>query len=336
MSTEPTTAAVAAAPDSNHGFGHLKARLRAAALVLVLAWGLGFPLAGFAESEVAVLYPDVREPYRSVFLEIVNGVEEGLGASVAQYAVPDRLDPQGLSAWISSTSPKVVIALGTRALYAAKTLNPPDGGIIVGAVMSEPEGANGFSGISLTPDPHALFDRLRQLSPSVRQVSVIYSPHQNAWLIDLARDAAKARGLKLEAFPTRNLREAAATYREILRRAGPTDAIWLPQDPITVDEQAILSSILKEAWDRNVVVFSSNPAHVRRGALFSLFPDNSGLGRSLARMARERLYRPGAAQSGMTPLHDLLIAVNVRTAEHLGLSFSARELRRFDLVFPSP
>lgn len=168
----------------------------------------------------------------------------------------------------------------------------------------------------------------------VRQVSVIYSPEQNGWLMDIAKEAARARGLTLKAIPARDLREAAATYRRILRQAGPADAVWLPQDPSTVDEQAILSSILKDAWEKNVVVFSSNPAHARRGTLFSLFPDNSGLGRSLAELVRRE--QRGSRQPSVTPLRDLLIAVNVRTAEHLGLSFSARELREFDIVFPSP
>ena len=40
--------------------------------------------------------------------------------------------------------------------------------------------------------------------------------------------------------------------------------------------------------------------------------------------------------SGGLPLRDLLISVNVRTAEHLGLEITSRQKRAFDLVFPSP
>jgi putative ABC transport system substrate-binding protein len=36
------------------------------------------------------------------------------------------------------------------------------------------------------------------------------------------------------------------------------------------------------------------------------------------------------------PLSDLRVAVNLRTAAHLGLRFTPRQQREFDLVFPSP
>jgi len=47
--------------------------------------------------------------------------------------------------------------------------------------------------------------------------------------------------------------------------------------------------------------------------------------------------RAGAPQKGgIEPLRDLLIAVNLRTAEHLGLNLANNAKLKFDLTFPQP
>lgn len=307
-------------------------RLLPVVLLAIAAWP-----AAVRAADVAVLYPDIREPYRAVFLEIVKGIRDTPGLRTSTFALPERDAAARATQWLADAHPDALIALGNRGLRVARALEGHRV-IVVGAVLADPDEAlNGFSGIVLTPDPGALFRRLREIAPQVTRVLTVYSKKQNQWLIDLAKREAAKQGISLRAFPAENLQESAQRFRDILK--GPIsqrDAIWLPQDANTVDEQAVLPFILQEAWNRNVVVFSSNPAHVRRGALFSLFPDNEALGRSLAAMAKQALAGEGADPPRVRPLQDLLTAVNIRTAEHLGIDFSARELRRFDLVFPSP
>jgi putative ABC transport system substrate-binding protein len=82
------------------------------------------------------------------------------------------------------------------------------------------------------------------------------------------------------------------------------------------------------------VVFSSSVAHVGRGVLFSLYPDNVALGRTLAASALTRLAANGPPPRIVTPLQAVRVAVNVRTARHLGLAISRTEQQSFDLVFP--
>jgi putative tryptophan/tyrosine transport system substrate-binding protein len=92
-----------------------------------------------------------------------------------------------------------------------------------------------------------------------------------------------------------------------------------------------LPLILKEAWDKNLTVFSSSPNHVKRGALFSLYPDNVAMGRRLAAMARNDA---GAPKEAIVPLRDLQTAVNLRTADHLGLDLSRRDRSQYSLTYP--
>ena len=113
--------------------------------------------------------------------------------------------------------------------------------------------------------------------------------------------------------------------------------MWLLPDPVAVDDRLILPLLLRGAWDQSILVFSSNPAHVRRGALFALFPDNKEMGKSLARMSE--IYIKGGEASmdnNIVPLHDLQAAINVRTAEHIGLFISDEQRQKFSLIFPTP
>jgi putative ABC transport system substrate-binding protein len=180
-----------------------------------------------------------------------------------------------------------------------------------------------------------LFARLKQLVPTIRRVNVVHDPRQNAWLIRLARDAARAQGLELAAHEATDLQGALRLYGQVLTSADPRrEALWLVQDSTTVEDSAVLPLALKEAWSRNLAVFSSNVAHVKRGALFSLYPDNVELGRTLA-AAAQRLVAGNKQAEGVLPLRDVRAAVNTRTAAHLGLDISA-SLSAFDLVFPEP
>ena len=139
-------------------------------------------------------------------------------------------------------------------------------------------------------------------------------------------------GLELQAIEAGDLKNAVRVYQEVLASADPKrDALWLPQDSTTVEDSSVLPLILESAWNRNLAVFSSNVSHVKRGALFSLYPNNVALGRQLASSA---MSLPSGNAALVVPMKDALLAVNTRTASHLGLQLSSRQ-QPFDLVFPA-
>ena len=210
-----------------------------------------------------------------------------------------------------------------------------DIGVVASGVLSAPDAdARGMSVHSLAPDPALLVSRLKALAPSVRRVHVVFDPKQSGWLVQLARDAVKAQGIELLAHEATDLRAAVKIYQEIFAAAdAKRDAVWLPQDTTTADETAILPMVLQESWNRNITIFSSNVSHVRRGALFALYPNNVELGRNLASSALQ--YLNSGKRTGTSPLREVLVAVNLRTATHLGLNLEARA-QSFDLVFPEP
>jgi putative ABC transport system substrate-binding protein len=281
---------------------------------------------------IAVLYPDLEEPYRSIFTKIIEGIEAQVGTPVASYAVGGARSAQDIMAQLKRQDIKVVIALGRQGMKAASTLDH-EVGVVAGGVVSPPTGdGRSFPVVSLAPDPKMLFERLKHFMPDVRRVTVVYDPKQNAWLMRLARDAARIHGLELQAIEAGDLKNAVRVYQEVLASADPKrDALWLPQDSTTVEDSSVLPLILESAWNRNLAVFSSNVSHVKRGALFSLYPNNVALGRQLASSA---MSLPSGNAALVVPMKDALLAVNTRTASHLGLQLSSRQ-QAFDLVFPA-
>jgi putative ABC transport system substrate-binding protein len=283
---------------------------------------------------VGVVFPDIADPLRGVFTEIVKGIEEQLQQRVHAWPLAAEFDPSELAASIKRHGVRVLIALGRQGLRAADALDPALA-VLVSGISSLPEPAR-YSGICLTPDPALLFARLRSLAPGVRRVAVVYNPQHNEWLLRLARDAARLHGLDLAPLEASDLAGAARLYRKVFADAdGSRDALWLPTDATTVDETTIVPLVLREAWDRALPVFSSSVLHVRKGVLFALYPNNSELGRSLGTLATG-LLGPEPAPRTMLPLREVHAAVNLRTAGHLGIAAAALAQRSFQLVYPEP
>lgn len=283
---------------------------------------------------IAVVYPDIGEPYRGVFTKIIEGIESRAKSQVVSFAVGAGTDAAALRNLLKTKDCRVVIALGRQGMKAADGLNR-EFGVVVGGVVAVPEEeAKDLSVISLSPDPALLFAKLKDIVPTARRVHVVYDPRQNGWLIRLAREAARLQGLELVAEEARDLKTAVRLYQDILASANAErDVLWLPQDATTVEEGAVLPMVLQDAWERRLPVFSSSFGHVKRGVLFSLYPDNVGLGRNLAGSALGLLGTGEPVGRGVMPLKDVQTAVNLRTAKHLGLSFSSQQQRSFDLIF---
>jgi putative ABC transport system substrate-binding protein len=306
----------------------LSALLLGAVLLLVTALAR-------AEAPIAVVYPDIGETYRAIFEKIVEGIEDRASPWVAKYAVKPGADSAELKTALHRQDARVVIALGRQGMKAVT----PDRGMamVVGGVVTMPESeARGLSVVSLSPDPALLFARLKALMPAAKRVFVVYDPRSNAWLMRPAKEAALAQGLELVAYEAQDLRGAMQQYQAVFAAADSrTDALWLPQDTTTVEERSVLPVVLQESWNRSLAIFSSSFGHVRRGVLFALYPDNVALGKSLAGLALGILASGNHGGQGMMPLRDVRIAVNLRTAQHIGLDLS-RQQPSFDLVFPEP
>jgi len=283
---------------------------------------------------VAVFQPDLSSPYEEVFYSIVSGVKDEAEFKVSVRKIADNYDPKKLAAWLDKKDVKVIIALGSRGLRAAKVVanGRP---IMAAASLLSPDPANkNIGGISLAADPDVMIAELKRLFPAVRKIYVVYSPKHNDWLIQHAIKVAENYDITLNAIPASDLRQAAIRYKSVLNELkSGQDALWLPLDPVTVENRTILPLILRVAWDRNLIMISSNAPHAKRGALFSTFPKNEEMGQSIAVTVNAWL-ESGSPDFQIKPLSELGLAINVRTAAHLGVKPDKEDLARYDLKFP--
>ncbi len=308
-------------------------------LTLICLLGLLSPVVSAAQPPViVVLYPELEEPYSGVFSSIIEGIQEQSKVSVRLLAIGDGADIPQLDESVNLEGVSAIIALGRTGLVTAEHWlgKIP---IVVGALLLMPDkNERGLAGISLAADPDLLLERLTHLAPSVKRVHVVYSPHYSEWLVQIARKVAGKFKVQLHTYKSDDIKSSALIYRDILNKSHPgEDAIWLLPDPVAVDNKIVFPLLLRGAWNNDVLLFSSNPAHVKRGALFAMFPDNKAMGKSLARMAESYVGDNAADMSNtIVPLKDLQAAINVRTADHIGLTLSNRERKDYALIFPAP
>ncbi len=283
---------------------------------------------------VAVFQPNLRAPYDQVFRSIIDGIKEEANFKLSVKRIGDRYSPNTLSAWLDKKNVKVIIALGSRGLEAAKSVANGRPIMAAASLLAPDPEFNNVGGISLAADPEIMFSELKRLFPTVQKVCVVYSPKHNEWLMRRAVKVAQEHDIKLKIIPAENLRQAAIQYKSVLNELVPgRDALWLPLDPVTVENRTILPLILRVAWDRNLTLISSNAPHAKRGVLFSTFPQNMAMGQSIADRVNHWLVS-SELDFMIKPLNDLGLAINVRTASHLGVKLDKQDLERYELKFP--
>ena len=293
--------------------------------------------------KVAVFSPNTQEPYKSIYQEIISGISEGAKQfdntiELESFILNKTSNTEEIITRLKQKDINKVIVLGRAGWKLAKKLSQENSknkdkanpfNVVSGALPIRP---NGISGISLITDPADLFQYLEHVAPQVKNIHVAYSK-RSAWIIELAKDAAREKGLTLNAIKVNNTKEAIKFYQSLFRsNASITDAIWLPLDKVSSHDKITLPLILENAWSKEIVVFSSKPSHAKRGVLFSTYPDNFSLGKHLFTMVQGLDKQP--EQKQFATLKSTLLAVNLRTAAHLGLKYNAKQQQQFKLTFP--
>jgi len=75
------------------------------------------------DGAIAVIYPDVGEPYRSVFAQIVGGIEDKAKGRVVTFPVGAEVNAGVLNDALRRQGIKVVIALGRQGMKAAAVVD---------------------------------------------------------------------------------------------------------------------------------------------------------------------------------------------------------------------
>ena len=287
----------------------------------------------YAEPKVGVIVPQLREPFKTIFDAVGEGIDRDLRKRSSQLVITKETKPSEIADWYRQKNIDAVIALGVSGRKAALNL-PQSTPIVLGALLSDPGSTNPHPGVALTPNPNALFIMLNDLFNKQKKVVVVYNPLKNQWLINLAKRQAANNKVQLVTLEATDLKQAVIMYNRVFNEFRAKDtAIWLLPDPSIIDNKTVFPFIVEKSWNKNFVVFSSALSHVKKGVLFGLFPDNVAHGKQLAKMIINKHSNPNAHGSEILPTSGLQSAINVRVAEHLDINGLRNKLREFDLEF---
>jgi putative ABC transport system substrate-binding protein len=282
----------------------------------------------FAETRIGVLYPESAPAFVRLYQAIIDGMGDVRDVRVQSRAVSERSSLDEIKTWLQEQRNQVTVVLGDVPPALAEQLSASTPLIYGASALND----NAQPGVSLAASPAQMFARLRQVKPDVERVYVVFRPQASGWLITAARAAAREQGLDLAGSACEDAQQASAAIARILQQARPgRDAVWLTLDPVVPLNQ-LLPVLLRESWDKHLVLFSNNPVDVAKGALFALYPDYPAMGRQLAERAKRQAARPSL--TGPEASEHLRGAFNTRTASHLGIEPIDRVLKGFDRTFP--
>lgn len=291
---------------------------------------LCFPISQTLSASLLVVYPEAPEPYREAFEQMASGIARTTGALLQQKAITATTSREEFGSWLIEGRDKTVVLLGQKALsfYEKSEQNRRD--VFLSGVNALP-GQIPLPGISLSVDPAIYLQTLHELLPDVRHVVMYYNIREEPWLVPVRKAAADAR-IDIEAI-------GVADAFDLIRRLGTTfetldpktTALWFGNNTIALNGELIYPYVLEQAWDRRIAVFSDTIAHVKLGFLFALYPDYAMIGAELGAMIRQ-----GATPATLQFSRAGQLALNARTARHLGIVPSDALIRRAKPLFPEP
>lgn len=277
--------------------------------------------------DLVVVYPVVREPFAALYRDYILGINESAGHRIREYQINDSNEEISRKI-VGGGIPDVYIALGNKSV---KIVNSLESQIPIVAVVTNRKYESDIAGgILLKPSADVYLKNLLDIYEKVDEIFVVYNPEYDKALVEDAKKYASAHGITVRTFPATSIREAATGYQSILKNAKAYSAVWLLPDNSFLD-RSLLSTVLDVAWDKKLIVFSSNPLFVKHGALFAIYPDNKGVGLTLGKIAHD-VHMDNSG--GLQPLRDIRLAVNQRTLNHLGIDLSPLVMEKIELMLP--
>ncbi len=284
-------------------------------------------------TEVAILqsaevsyYTDAVQAFRSSLPPHTQVAEFHLSGDLArgrEIAKSLRGDP-----------PDLVMAVGLKAALAAK-LELVDTPTLFCLVLDpEAHGLPGpnMTGISMRVSPDAQLDSIRTMAPRAKRIGILYDPEHTGPIVTEARRAAKKLDIEIIAVAVAD----ASTVPNALRTLLPKiDLFWLLQDQ-TIVTQDSLEFILKTTLESKVPVFGFSPTLVQQGALGALVVNARDIGQQAGMLASSMLRNKISPQQALQHPARVQLAINLNTAEYVGLNPSKAVLRLATLLYGGP
>jgi putative ABC transport system substrate-binding protein len=233
---------------------------------------------------------------------------------------------------LTAAKPHLIVAIGPLAAQVARehlrdvpmifvmVSNPPKHGL---------QGAN-LAGVSLDIPVQTQLARYKALVPTLQTLGVIYDPTKTGAMVTEARSTVATLGLQLLAAPVSTPKEVPAALRSLL---GKIDALWmLPDDTVVTPES--FKFLLLTALENNLPFVTVSDIFVEAGALASLSPDYTDVGRQGCQLATDiENGRLRLREVMVVPPAKVNLAINLKTASKIGLTLPPEIIQSANKVY---
>lgn len=271
-------------------------------------------------------------------LGYVDGRNVSFEFRFAEHAL-ERLP--GLAAELAAARPDVLhtwTSGGARAAAGATSTVPivvgPANQATMAALTTDfAHPAGNVTGFTYTgrEEHEACLRLLKDAAPGVTRVGVLFNPLNPAWRTypDVLNEAAGALGLELVRTEARGAPEVEQAFAAM--DARKVDGFFGLSDSTLIGDPPALGRIVELLASRRLPSVSDEQDFVRGGGLLSFHPDQSAIDRGVADYIHRILQ---GAKPGELPVvrPKMLLAVNLKTAQALGLTLPSSILTRADEV----
>lgn len=231
-------------------------------------------------------------------------------AQIARKFVGDRPD---VIVTITTPSAQAVVAATRELPVVFCSVSDPLGAKLVNNLAKPGGNVTGTS--DLSPIAEQL-DLIRELSPDVKKLGVIYNPGEanSVSLVALLKTQASGKGLQVIEATAPKSGDVLSAARQL---AGKAEAIYIPLDNTVV---SALEAVIKVGRDARIPVYSADTDSVGRGTIASLGFDYYDVGRQTGQQVVRILRGEKPGDIPVERVKKLNLYINLQAAEAMGVT----------------
>jgi len=268
--------------------------------------------------DIAILQSSDIEAYR----EAVAGLKATgpIGAIYTEYDTQGELElGKKFARKLRASKASLIVAVGLKAALAAKVeiVDVPIVYMMILDPLKHQLTAANMTGTLLEIPVDRQLKIMRTFLPALHRLGTLYDPAKTSSRVKEAAWQATISDFQLKGLPVESEKEVPQQLRTLL---SDVEALWLMPDSTVLTNESILF-ILESALARQIPVIGFSPEFTRMGALLSMSVNYGDVGRETGMLVKRILDGERLLSLDPVPIQRLKIAVNLKTARFLGITF---------------
>jgi hypothetical protein len=259
-----------------------------------------------------ILYPEGSKGQEQIFASVIKGIENVTDHPKLLELKDDQIDIQQL---LDVIRPVKIIALGKRAAAAASKSSYRKQTLVGLSYFTKAE----HNGVSLMLGSRALAELLHQVVPSIKRIFIVQESGHHSIDVMPSKEEERPTIVSLEGHDSL---ETIRLLGHLLEQgvSASSDAVFIPAN-LSDD---IRQEVEKVAWEKKIMLLSTNFSHLETGIPMVFYPDPVAMGEQLGRMTKN-------INLGYENASSIKVGLNRRAAQHIDLALTPQKLDLFSV-----